>query len=142
MNDASEAKVLAIRIPGVPAYASFTHHPIARTPNFYKPGELGDTAIANTDWVQFFEQILCGLYWKLGADVPYAFRTYDGTFRKLDAGCLKFLVNRSPEEVEFTVDVHGFIDRVRPTAQLLKRHENYRLWLVEGLTPPSHQAVY
>jgi hypothetical protein len=47
---------------------------------------LGDTAEAKTGWVDFFEKILAGLFWKNEAPVPSAFRTYDGMIRSLALG--------------------------------------------------------
>jgi len=131
-----DAKILPVLIPEVPGDATFKHHPIVRTPNFYKPEELADVGTANTEWMTFFEQILCGLYWKLGGPVPYAFRTYDGTFRKLDAGCLKFLANRNPPEIKFCPDDGGFINSVMPSPELLERHESDKPWLITMLDIP------
>lgn len=137
MQSIEEAKILPVCIPNVPVGATFKHHPIVRTPNFYKPEELADTGIANTDWVGFFEQILCGLHWKLAGPVPYAFRTHDGTFRKLDTGCLRFLANREAKQIEFLVDSAGYIDFVIPTTEPTNRSKPDKDWLIQQVEIPS-----
>lgn len=143
MNSISNLETLDLAIPPTPR-GKYKHHPISQgqKPDFYKPEDLKDTGQAQTGWLHFFETILVGLYWRLGRlgrPVPYAFRTWDGTIRSLDAGCLKFLENRSPKEVIFHVDTLGYIDSVEPSAELLKRYEEYPMLkpkLIKNLDVP------
>lgn len=138
MNSIDVLETLPVSIPELPK-GPYTHHPISRSqkPVFYRPENLRDTAKANTDWVRFFEKILLGLFWKLNRPVPYAFRTYDGTIRSLDAGCLKFLRNRSPPQVTFNTDPLGFIDSVVPSEKLLGRYLPFHDVLLKQLPPPQ-----
>ncbi|MBH0239049.1 hypothetical protein [Methylobrevis albus] len=108
-----------------------SHHVISRgqSPNFYRLEDLHDSGTGHTPWVAAFERMFVGLFLALDAPVPYAFRTPDGRVRSLDAGCMKWLSNRSPAEIEFTLDAEGFIDTVVPSANLLARYEQDRLVL-------------
>ena len=118
---AAESKLLFVVIPEVPQGASFKFHPISRSqnPDRYKPSDLRDTGEAQTPWLQFFERILVGLYWKLDQQpVPFLFRTADGTVRSLDAGCIKWLLNRTPSEVSLHCDTAGVIEAVTPSPAL------------------------
>ena len=137
MNSIEGLKTLSVAIPELPQ-GRYKHHPISRgqQPDFYRPADLGDKAEAKTGWLDVFEKILAGLFWKLDGPVPYAFRTYDGTIRSLDAGCLKFLSNRNPSEVIFNCDPLGFIDTVVPSERLLERYVGMKDVLIKRLDPP------
>ena len=136
---ATEPKLLFVVIPEVPHDASFKFHPISRSqnPDRYKPSDLRDTGEAQTAWLKFFEEILVGLYWKYDQPVPFLFRTADGTVRSLDAGCIKWLLNRTPPEVSLHCDQAGVIDAVTPSLGLLKRYEEERKSLVARLSKKS-----
>jgi hypothetical protein len=138
MNSIDALETLPVLIPELPK-GPYTHHPISRgqRPDFYRPEDLRDAAEAKTGWVDFFEKILAGLFWKLDGPVPYAFRTYDGIIRSLDAGCLKFLENRKPSEVKFNRDALGFIDSVVPSKRLLERYVLIKPVLLKRLDPPK-----
>jgi hypothetical protein len=73
------------------------------------------------------------MFRKLNRPVPYAFRTWDGEIRSLDAGCLKFLANRVPPEVVFHCDALGFIDSVEPSTKLLGRYSAIKDALIKRL---------
>jgi hypothetical protein len=105
----------------IPEYAG--SHPFSKgqNPKFYK--EIGDTAEGKTGRTDFFEKNVVGLYVSLGRPVPYAFRTMDGLIRSLDAGCVKFLCNREPPEIDLIRDADGYIVAVKPLAPLLARLE-------------------
>jgi hypothetical protein len=136
MNSTEALETLSVSIPELPK-GPYTHHPISRgqRPDFYRPEDLGDTAEAKTGWVDFFEKILVGLFWKLDGPVPYAFRTHDGMIRSLDAGCLQFLRNRTPPEVTFNRDALGFIESVVPSKKLLERYVLIKNVLLKQLDP-------
>jgi len=138
MNSIDHVPTLDISIPELPP-GKYHHHPVSKgqNPDFYKPLDPRDTALAKTAWVDFFEKVLAAMYWKIGAPVPYAFRTYDGTIRSLDAGCLKFLANRNPPEVTFIVDAGGFIDKVEPSPKLRARYLTLKDTLVGKLDPKT-----
>jgi hypothetical protein len=135
----TDPKLLFVVIPEVPKDASFKFHPISRgqNPDRYKPGDLRDTGQAQTPWLKFFEEILVGLYWKYDQPVPFVFRTADGTVRSLDAGCIKWLLNRDPPEVHLHCDGAGVIEAVTPSSALLSRHEPGRKTLVALLSKKS-----
>jgi hypothetical protein len=125
-------ELLFVQIPEIPERAPFVFHPVSRgqDPVYYKPHELKDIGTAQTEWLRFFERILVGLYWKLGRPVPYAFRVVDGTVRSLDGGCLKWLRNRQPPEVEFQLGESGLIMAVKPSSELQERYQSERAALV------------
>jgi hypothetical protein len=137
MKSINNLPTLPIGIPEM-STARYSHHPISRgqDPDFYKPGDLRDSALAKTAWVDFFEKMLAAIYWKIQKPVPYAFRTYNGTIRSLDAGCLKFLANRQPPEIAFVTDSDGYIDAVEPSAKLLQRYELTKELLLQRINPP------
>jgi len=133
----SEAfKLLFVVIPELPPELGLSHHPISRSsdPRFYRPGDLTDSGEARTVWLQFFEEILVGLFWKLGEPVPFVFRTANGDVRSLDAGCLKWLANRKPPAVKFILE-RGLIKAAEPSAELLARYEPRKTELVARVTP-------
>jgi hypothetical protein len=138
MNSINGLETLPFSIPELPK-GPYTHHPVSRgqRPDFYRPEDLKDVGEAKTGWVDFFEKILAGLFWKLDRPVPYAFRTYDGIIRSLDAGCLKFLANRKPPEVTFNLDSMGFIDAVAPSEKLLERYALMKTTLLKRLDAPQ-----
>ncbi|UPK04558.1 HNH endonuclease [Bradyrhizobium sp. 170] len=118
-------EALPFRIPEYPGIS----HPISRgMPKFYRPESLKDTVEGKTDRTNVFEKIVVGLYLRLGRAVPYAFFTIDGEIRSLDAGCMKFLLNRPKPEIELLTDAAGEITAVRPLPILVSRyrllHEN------------------
>lgn len=119
------------------------HHPISRgqSPKFYKPESLLDTGTSNTPWVSRFEEYFVALYWVLGCPVPYAFRTSTGTIRSLDAGCLKWLTNRQPPEVQIFCDVDGYIGAAQPLEPLIERHVPNRETLVPKLILPRRSTA-
>lgn len=121
---AIEPKMLFINVPAIPTGASFQFHPISTSakPVRYRPLDLRSDGKADTDWMQFFEEILLGIYWKCGGPVPYAFRTASGAIRSLDAACIKWLLNRDPPEVKLHLDGNGYIDAVTPEPPLQKRY--------------------
>lgn len=128
--------LLFIQIPEVPQDASFEFHPISRSakPDRYRPKDLRDTGTAETEWLKFFEEIVLGIFWKNGKPVPYVFRTADGTVRSLDAGCIKWLRNRNPPELQLHLDGAGIIDAVTPTLRLQRRYESKKEMLVARLS--------
>jgi hypothetical protein len=132
----AEPKLLFVVIPDAPQGASFQFHPISRSqhPDRYRPSELRDTGEAQTVWLVFFEKILVGLYWKYDEPVPFVFRTADGTVRSLDAGCIKWLLNRKPPEVSLHCDRAGIIEAVTPSPALLSRYQADRETLVASLS--------
>lgn len=136
---ATEPELLFVVIPEVPEDASFKFHPISRSqkPDRYKPSDLRDSGEAQTPWLKFFEEILVGLYWKYDRPVPFVFRTADGTVRSLDAGCIKWLLNRKPAEVGLRCDQAGVIEGVTPSLQLLSRYQAEREALVARLSNKS-----
>ncbi|UPK17590.1 HNH endonuclease [Bradyrhizobium sp. 131] len=110
----------------IPEYTGDSH-PFSKgqNPQFYRV--IKDPAEGRTLRTTFFEKNLVGLYWALGRPVPYAFRTRDGTVRSLDAGCVQFLFNRRPPEVEYVRDPDEYIIAVKPLEPLLERfQEDYR----------------
>ena len=118
---------LDITIPEFPG-----SHPFSRgkSPVFYREHELGDTAEGATRRTDFFEKILAGLYWKLRGDVPYAFKVPSGEVRSMDAGCMKFLHNRQPPEIEFITNNQGYMIGARPSQ-----------YLIDKLTPLKAQLI-
>jgi hypothetical protein len=132
-------ELLFVVIPEVPQDASFKFHPISRSqkPDRYKPNDLRDSGDAQTPWLKFFEEILVGLYWKYDQPVPFLFRTADGTVRSLDAGCIKWLLNRNPPEVGLHCNPAGVIEGVTPTPALLSRYEAQKETLVARLSKKS-----
>lgn len=141
MNSTEHLEILPIAIPPMPK-GKYTHHPISQgqNPDFYRPEDLRDTGTAQTGWVVHFSKLLVGLYWKLGRPVPYAFRTWNGRIRSLDAGCLKFLANRKPAEVSFYCDAAGYIDAVEPGAKLKTSYLPVRATLVSWFALPAEAA--
>lgn len=125
-------RLLHVVIPEVARDASFEFHPISRSskPDRYRPKDLRDTGSAQTDWLRFFEEILLGIFWKYGEPVPYVFRTADGTVRSLDAGCIKWLLNRNPAELELHLDAVGIINAVAPAPILQQRYQHRKNELV------------
>lgn len=115
--------------------SSDRHHVISRgkRPDFYRPQDLRDKGPGKTAWVDTFEKILVGLYWRLGTPIPYAFRTPDGVIRSLDAGCIKMLLNRSPPEIEIICDADGYIEEVQPTDVMLGRYQPIKDRLIESV---------
>lgn len=106
----------------IPEYQG-SSHPISRgAPKFYKPDDLKDWGRGETDRTRFFERMLLGIFFRIGRPVPYAFYTYSGEIRSLDAGCLKFLVNRAPPEISFICDPDGEINAVLPSEKLIARY--------------------
>lgn len=73
----------------------------------------------------FFEKTFLGIWLSNNKQpVPYAFRTYDGSARSLDAGCLGFLLHgRKPPELIPECDADGIIVAVSPAPNLIKRYE-------------------
>jgi hypothetical protein len=128
--------LLFIQIPEPPQDASFEFHPISRStkPDRYRPKDLRDTGKAETEWLKFFEEIVLSIFWKTGQPVPYVFRTADGTVRSLDAGCIKWLLNRNPPELQLHLDGAGFIAAVTPTLQIQRRYELRKEVLVARLS--------
>lgn len=112
-------ETLPFRIPEYPGVS----HPISRgAPKFYRPESLKDTVEGKTNRTNVFEKIVVGLYLRLGRAVPYAFFTIDGEIRSLDAGCMKFLLNRPKPELELLTDAAGEIIAVRPLPILVSRY--------------------
>jgi hypothetical protein len=108
----------------IPEYAGASH-PISRgTPKFYKPDALKDSGEGRTPRTGFFERILVGIFLRLGRSVPYAFNTIEGEIRSLDAGCLKFLLNRPIPEITIECNRAGEIASVTPVAALMERYVN------------------
>lgn len=134
MRNVDDAVEIHTFIP--PMQNGGAHHVISRgqRPDFYRPEELRDKGPGLTGWVDEFQKKLVGLYWVLGADVPYAFRTPDGTLRSLDAGCIKMMFNRHPPDIEIEVDNAGFVDRVRPSLKLLELYAPLRERLLKQFT--------
>jgi hypothetical protein len=127
-----ELERLSIMIPEYPG-----SHPFSRStnPKFYRRDELGDTAFGDTNRTRFFEKVLAGLYWSLGRAVPYAFITKSGEVRSLDAGCVKFLLNRQPPQIRLVCDPVGAIIAVEPTDALLGAYQERRTKLVSQVSP-------
>jgi hypothetical protein len=92
----------------------------------YKPKELLDVEGSRTARTEFFEDKLVWLYSELGHHVPVAFRLRNGKLRHLDAGCLGYLYNRRPSDLEFRLDDDGRIISVKPSARLRKRSKAKR----------------
>lgn len=137
---AAEPKLLFVVIPEVPEHTSFKFHPISRSqkPDRYKPSDLRDSGEAQTAWLKFFEEILVGLYWKHDdKPVPFVFRTADGSVRSLDAGCIKWLLNRKPPEVGLHCDKAGIIEGVTPSLALLSRYQAEKKALIARLSNKS-----
>jgi hypothetical protein len=136
---AIQPELLFVVIPEVPHGASFKFHPISgsQKPDRYKPSDLRDSGEAQTPWLNFFEEVLVGLYWKLDRPVPFVFRTADGTVRSLDAGCIKWLLNRKPPEIGLHCDSAGIIESVTPAPVLLSRYQDRKMALVARLSKKS-----
>lgn len=128
-------KTLFIMIPEVPKGASFEFHPISisQQPKRYRPEDLGDTGTAETPWLLFFEEILMGIYWKTGKPVPYVFKTANGKIRSLDAGCIKWMLNRRPPELKIVLDEDRFIVAVIPSPEMIARNVERREELMARL---------
>ena len=101
-----------------------SHHVISRgqKPKFHRAQDLLDKGQGKTLWVDQFEKILVGLYLALDAPVPYCFFTPDGQIRSLDAGCLKWMLNRNPPDILLNIGAEGYISTVRPSEQLMNRY--------------------
>lgn len=130
----SDYPLLPIIIPEFPGSHPFSR---GRNPRYYSPKELRDQGIGKTARTDFFEKYIAGIYWALEGAVPYAFRTADGTVRSLDAGCLKYLLNRSPEDLTFSCNPEGKIVSVAPSARLLDLYQPIRERLVAEILDPS-----
>ncbi|MDW9689751.1 hypothetical protein GOB50_33255 [Sinorhizobium meliloti] len=96
---------------------------------------LADKALGKTARTDFFEKVFVGLFWKLGAPVPYAFRTIDGDVRSLDAGCIKFLANRGSGYIQFHLSPDRTILAATPGVRLLSTFEPLRQQLVRLVSP-------
>ena len=120
-----EIRTLFISIPDVPKGGAFEFHPISigQQPVFYRPEDLRDTGTAETPWLKFFEDILMGLYCKYNRPVPYAFKTANGKVRSLDAGCIKWLLNRKPPELILHLDDDRYIVAVSPSQTMVDRNQ-------------------
>ncbi|MCJ2038813.1 HNH endonuclease [Methylobacterium sp. J-059] len=110
-------------------------HPFSRgqNPKLYTPEELRDRGIGKTARTDFFERYLAAIYWALEDAVPYAFRTADGTVRSLDAGCLKFLLNRNRADLTFDCGPDGKIVSVTPGRKLLELYLPIRDRLIDEI---------
>lgn len=130
----SDYPLLSIIIPEFPR-----SHPFSRgqNPRYYAPEELRDQGMGKTARTDFFEKYLAGIYWAIEDAVPYAFRTRDGAVRSLDAGCLKFLLNRSPQDLTFSCNPEGKIVSVTPSAKLLDLYRPIRERLVDEILDSS-----
>jgi hypothetical protein len=112
-------EVLPFDVPDYPGAS----HPISRgNPKFYRPESLKDHFEGKTNRTSVFERTLVSFYLRLGRPVPYAFIAANGEIRSLDAGCIKFLLNRPNPEIELIVDDRGEISAVRPLPALVKRY--------------------
>jgi hypothetical protein len=76
---------------------------------------------SNGDWTEWFAEQLVRISNEIGRPVPYAFEDTEGRARTLDVGCVKFLLDRKPPEVELGFDSGGYIVSVRPTEALISR---------------------
>ena len=94
---------------------------------------MGDTGVAETPWLLFFEEILMGIYWKTGKPVPYVFKTANGKIRSLDAGCIKWMLNRRPPELKTVLDEDRYIVAVIPSPEMIVRNVERREELVARL---------
>lgn len=137
MRSVADVVEIGVFIPPMPDEGR--HHVVSRgqKPDFYRPEDLKDKGLGKTAWVDAFEKVLVGLYLRLRAPVPYAFRTPDGQIRSLDAGCIKMLANRTPPEVELSVDDYGYIDTLRPSQALLDRYAQISDRLVQRIVQAS-----
>ena len=112
-------ETLPLLIPGYPRPS----HPISRgVPKFHKLAALSDRIEGRTPRTELFERILVGMFLRLGRSVPYAFYTSDGEIRSLDAGCIKFLLNRKSPEIAVICDSEGEITSVTPLPILVDRY--------------------
>jgi len=122
-----EPKILAGRLIEtlpflVPEYP-LPSHPISRgVPKFYRLQDLSDKVEGRTPRTEFFEQTIVGMFLRLGRAVPYAFYPSSGEIRSLDAGCIKFLLNRSRPEIEVTCASDGTIVGITPLPSLVDRY--------------------
>lgn len=141
MRSVDEAVEIGVHIPLMPQGGS--HHVISRgqKPDFYRPVDLKDKGPGQTAWVEVFQKMLVGLYWTLGAPVPYSFRTPDGKIRSLDAGCIKMMLNRTPPAIEIIQDAHGYVDRLIPSKQLLDLYEPIRARLMKQFTEAAAEDM-
>jgi len=106
----------------VPEYP-FPSHPISRgVPKFYRLQELSDKVEGRTRRTEFFERTIVGMFLRLGRAVPYAFYSSNGEIRSLDAGCIKFLLNRSSPEIEVTCNSEGAVVSITPLSSLIDRY--------------------
>jgi hypothetical protein len=128
----AEFERLAVSIPSYPG-----SHPYSRSarPKFYRQAELGDTAEGDTNRTRFFEKVLVGIFWKINRAVPYAFFTESGETRSLDAGCVKFLLNRPQPRLKLICNAAGAIIAVEPTGALEDTYRELRAKLVEAVSP-------
>ena len=112
-------ETLPFRIPEYP----HPSHPISRgAPKFHKLEALSDWGEGKTPRTEFFERILVGMFLRLGRAVPYAFDTIDGEIRSLDAGCIKFLLNRRVPEIAVSCNSAGEVASVTPLTILINRY--------------------
>lgn len=104
------------------------HHPISKgqSPVFYRLDDLSDSGTGEGPFVLGFEKYLVAMFWRLGCPIPYAFRTKDGEIRSLDAGCIKWLNNRTPAEITIHYDSDGYIGAVQPLLPMLAKHHGER----------------
>lgn len=129
-------KLLFVSIPEIPEGAAFTHHPfsVSQAPKLYKPEDLTDSGTAPTQWLGFFEEIFMGIFWKYNEPVPYVFKTANGAVRSLDAGCVKWLMNRRPPEISLILASKRIIEAVRPTEVLIKRYLGRKQELIDRVS--------
>lgn len=119
-------------------------HPFSRgqNPKFYTPETLEDKAIGKTARTHFFEKVFVGLFWTLGAPVPYAFRTLEGEIRSLDAGCIKFLANRGSDYIHFHLSSDRIILAATPGSRLLSTFASLRRELVRQVSPGTPPLLF
>jgi hypothetical protein len=137
-------ETLPVTIPELPsAYqrtpnAERSSHPFSKSSHKpYRPAELAYNAGARAR-TEVFEQLLVGIYWKIGRPVPYIFRTAEGGLRSQDAGCLGIL--RS--ELEFGLDESGYIAAVKPGHRLLSKYQKQRPQLLVLIDPNGNAFAF
>lgn len=97
--------------------------PFNNGPRFqrYRPEDLKGVEKERSGRTRFFEETLVRLFGETRRNIPFMFRTTDGTLRSLDAGCLGFLYNRPDPDVVFRLDADGWISSVKPATALRRR---------------------
>lgn len=90
----------------------------------YRRTELGVASSGQMDRTMEFRDRLLGIWTVINGPIPYAFRTFDGAIRSLDAGCMGMLSRGSDAILSFDEDEDGHIRAVRLSGLFIDRNEH------------------